>query len=194
MWAQVNVSLARNAACEPMYFMSQIQDITDRKQIEERLQDMARRDHLTGLYNRRGFEEELERELANARRFERRGALLMLDLDGFKAVNDTLGHRAGDEMLSGIARMLEEQLRKTDILGRLGGDEFAVVLTEVSREHAGTVVATLEDAFAREAQHGQRVHTTASIGLVMFDGELGVHDLLAQADEAMYEQKRAAQV
>lgn len=155
---------------------------------------MARRDHLTGLYNRRGFEEELERELANARRFERSGALLMLDFDGFKAVNDTLGHRAGDEMLSAIARMLEEQLRRNDILGRLGGDEFAIVLTETSREHARTVVGSLEKAFASEAQHGQHVHTTASIGFVMFDGELGVEDLLGQADEAMYAQKRAAQV
>ena len=153
---------------------------------------MARRDHLTGLYDRRGFEEELERELATARRFERSGALLMLDLDGFKAVNDTLGHRAGDEMLSGIARMLEEQLRQTDIVGRLGGDEFAIVLTEISREHARTVAGSLEEAFARQAQHGQRVHTTASIGFVMFDGLLGVDDLLGQADEAMYAQKRAA--
>ena len=194
VWAELNVSLARDAAGQPMYFISQIQDITERKQLEERLQDMARRDHLTGLYNRRGFEEELERELANARRFERRGALLMLDLDGFKAVNDTLGHRAGDEMLSGIARMLEEQLRRNDILGRLGGDEFAIVLTETSREHARTVVGSLEKAFASEAQHGQHVHTTASIGFVMFDGELGVEDLLGQADEAMYAQKRAAQV
>lgn len=194
VWVQLNVSMARDAAGQAMYFISQIQDITDRKHFEERLKRMALRDHLTGLYNRRGFEEELDRQLASARRYRRGGAVLMIDLDGFKAVNDTLGHKAGDELLAGIARVLEDRLRETDILGRLGGDEFAVVLPEVSADQAATVVAALKSAISGHTRLlvGQHVHMTASIGFVTFDGNRGAEDILAAADAEMYSAKRSA--
>ncbi len=156
-------------------------------ELERRLKDVARRDHLTGLLNRRGFEEEFERQLAYTERYQRGGAILVLDLDGFKAVNDTLGHRAGDELLTGIARALDERLRKTDVLGRLGGDEFAVILPEVSREQAQHVVASLTAVVGLHAGHG--VCTTASIGLAMYDGRASIDDLLAEADGQMYEVK-----
>jgi len=186
--------LARDAAGEPMYFISQIQDITERKELQRRLQDAARRDHLTGLLNRRGFEEELERQLAYAARYERGGALLVLDLDNFKSVNDTLGHRAGDELLADIARVMGERLRKPDVLGRLGGDEFAVILPEVSGEQARQVVASLIKIVGVHAELllGHRVRTAASIGLAMYDGQTSMHDLLANADAEMYEAKAGA--
>jgi diguanylate cyclase (GGDEF)-like protein/PAS domain S-box-containing protein len=177
-------------------FNAFLRDISERKQFEQRLQHMARRDHLTDLYNRRGLEEELERQLAMARRFNRSGAVLMLDLDDFKAVNDALGHKAGDELLNGIARVLSKRLRSTDTLGRLGGDEFAIVLPEVSAEQAQTVADALQDAIASHTQllGRERVHVTASIGFVMFDSLQGVEDLLAGADDAMYAAKRGARV
>ncbi|MDP9151350.1 MAG: PAS domain S-box protein, partial [Myxococcota bacterium] len=188
VWVQLNVSLARDADDQAMYFISQIQDITARKRFEERLKQMALRDHLTGLYNRRGFEEEFARALAGARRYRRAGAVLMIDLDGFKAVNDTLGHKAGDELLTGIARLLEHRLRETDILGRLGGDEFAVLLPEVSAEQAAAVVAALNDAIRSHTQLliGQHINVTASIGFVMFDGSQSAGEILAAADSEMY--------
>jgi|GEM_PF-892802 len=194
VWVQLNVSLVRDAGGQPMYFISQIQDITARRNAEERLQHMARRDHLTGAYNRRGFEEELDRQFADSRRYERGGALLMLDLDGFKRVNDSLGHKAGDELLTGIARVLKDRLRETDILGRLGGDEFAIVLPEASADQAATVVAALTHAIAGHAQlvAGQQVDMTASIGFVTFDGNERSQDVLAAADTAMYAAKRGA--
>ncbi|MBA3338419.1 MAG: PAS domain S-box protein [Geodermatophilaceae bacterium] len=194
IWIQLDASLARNAAGEPMYFTSQIQDITERKELQRRLQDAARRDHLTGLLNRRGFEEELERQLAYAARYERGGALLMLDLDNFKSVNDTLGHRAGDELLADMARVMGERLRKTDALGRLGGDEFAVILPEVSVEQARQVVASLIELVGVRAELllGRRVRIAASIGLVMYDGQTAMHDLLAKADAEMYDAKIGA--
>ncbi len=194
IWVQLNASLARDAAGEPMYFISQIQDITERKELQRRLQDAARRDHLTGLLNRRGFEEELERQLAYAARYERAGAVLVLDLDNFKSVNDTLGHRAGDELLADIARVMGERLRDTDVLGRLGGDEFAVILPEVSAEQARQVVASLIEIVGVHAELllGRRVRTAASIGLAMYDGQTSMHDLLANADAEMYEAKFGA--
>lgn len=194
IWIQLNASLARDAAGEPMYFMSQIQDITERKELQRRLQEAARRDHLTGLLNRRGFEEELERQLAYAARYERGGALLVLDLDNFKSVNDTLGHRAGDELLADIARVMSERLRKTDVLGRLGGDEFAVVLPEASGEQARQVVASLIEIVGVHAELllGRRVRIAVSIGLAMYDGQTSMHDLLANADAEMYEVKAGA--
>ena len=194
VWVQLNVSLARDAAGQAMYFIAQIQDITDRRDFEERLKQMALRDYLTGLYNRRGFEHELDRELAKARRYRRAGAVLMIDLDEFKAVNDTLGHKAGDELLTGIARVLEDRLRKTDILGRLGGDEFAVVLPEVSADQAATVAAALKSAIAGHTQLliGKHLRGTASIGFVTFDGSQNADDILAAADAEMYTAKRSA--
>ena len=118
----------------------------------------------------------------------------MIDLDAFKAVNDTLGHRAGDELLTGIARVLEDRLRESDVLGRLGGDEFAVVLPEVSADQAVTVVAALKRAIANHTQLliGQHVRVTASIGFVTFDGDQGADDILAAADAEMYTAKRSA--
>jgi len=194
VWVQLNVSLARDAGGQAMYFIAQIQDITDRRHFEERLKQMALRDHLTGLYNRRGFEQELDRELASARRYQRGGAVLMIDLDGFKAVNDTLGHKAGDALLTGIARVLEDRLRETDVLGRLGGDEFAVVLPEVSADQAATVVAALRSAITSHTPllTGQHVHMTASIGFVTFDGNQGAENILAAADAEMYTAKRSS--
>ncbi len=194
VWVQLNVSLVRDSARQPMYFISQIQDITERKQSEDRLEEMARRDHLTGVYNRRGFEEELDRQVSGARRYRRSGAVLLLDLDGFKAVNDTFGHKAGDELLCGIARALRERLRKTDILGRLGGDEFAIVLPQASAEQAEAVVATLKNAIIRHSQRftGERVSVTASIGFEMFDGSADAEEIIAAADAQMYADKRIA--
>ncbi|HKJ75203.1 MAG TPA: EAL domain-containing protein [Alphaproteobacteria bacterium] len=167
-------------------------DITDQKKSEERIVYLADHDYLTGLFNRRRFQEELERHIGYAKRFQHSGALLFIDLDQFKYVNDTLGHQAGDEYLYNVACALAACLRDTDILGRLGGDEFAVILTKAdseAAEHVASVlVKTLSDLTLELSQRATTV--SASIGIVVFP-EHGdnASELLAKADAAMYSAK-----
>ena len=118
-------------------------DVSDRKAAEARLQHLADHDALTGLLNRRRFMEELELEIAVVRRGMRTSSAIVLDIDGFKHVNDTYGHQAGDEMLRGIATVLGERLRTSDAVARLGGDEFAILLRGTSPEGAEEVGAEL---------------------------------------------------
>ncbi|MBI3940611.1 MAG: GGDEF domain-containing protein [Acidobacteria bacterium] len=111
-------------------------EIRARERFEAQLSHLANHDPLTGLFNRRRFEEELAHHLKAAGRYGTRGALLWLDLDGFKGVNDSLGHQAGDRFLVSLARLLEKQVRETDIIARLGGDEFAILSPNIDSEPA----------------------------------------------------------
>jgi diguanylate cyclase (GGDEF)-like protein len=164
-----------------------------RRRLERELKRLADEDELTGLPNRRGFEERLRRELALASRHHAPGALLMIDLDRFKAINDDHGHAAGDDLLQGVGKALQGRLRDTDALGRLGGDEFVAYLPQTDAGAAGGVAANLL-AVIREASTalGDGMHTTASVG-VAFDSasSLDPAEMLKAADAAMYRAKRA---
>jgi diguanylate cyclase (GGDEF)-like protein/PAS domain S-box-containing protein len=169
-------------------------DITERKALESRLQYLADRDALTGLYTRRRFEEELTREIGRAHRHGRPGALLLLDLDGFKGVNDTFGHAAGDEVLIRISAALRESLRHSDVLARLGGDEFALLLPDTDCAAAQVVAGKLVDAVRTQGRietGGRRADVTASVGITRVSGAhgLGAAQLLIEADMAMYQAK-----
>ncbi len=170
-----------------------IRDISSIKDLENRLREMALRDPLTGLYNRRHFEAELDRELALARRNGHQGALFVLDLDDFKAVNDNHGHAAGDDMLRSVGTVLVQRLRGSDLIARIGGDEFAAILPDVDGVHALAIARSLEERVGalRRGPSGQ-ITITASIGVAGYDGSLPVASatLLAEADAAMYARKR----
>jgi diguanylate cyclase (GGDEF)-like protein/PAS domain S-box-containing protein len=189
VWVAVNATLIRDEAGAPLHVLGQMQDVTERRRYEERLRHLADHDPLTGLLNRRGFERALDAHVARTRRYGAAGALLVVDLDGFKDVNDSRGHHAGDELLVACAAALRERLRETDVVARLGGDEFAVLLPVESAGQAAVVAAALA-AVVRE--RGAQVGVTASIGVAAVDPAVTTGDeLLVRADRAMYAAKAA---
>jgi diguanylate cyclase (GGDEF)-like protein len=163
-----------------------------RRRQAQRLSLLAQRDELTGLANRSLFNDRLERALAWGRRHNRIAAVMVLDLNGFKAVNDRLGHGAGDRILAIIAKRLSARLRETDTVARLGGDEFALVIENLAKaEHAGLVARKLLDAVVLPVTIDEReVTVTASLGVSLYpqDGSHGAA-LLREADRAMYRAK-----
>jgi diguanylate cyclase (GGDEF)-like protein/PAS domain S-box-containing protein len=172
-------------------------DVTDarnwdaeREAVEERLRHMADHDALTGLFNRRRFEEELERHIAHGRRYGMSGALLLLDLDDFKQVNDRHGHRAGDRVLTAVAVVLRHRLRESDIVARFGGDEFAVLMPVGGDAEA----AELAELLAAALNHDVPAPTGAlhaSVGIALFEESTTADEILSRADDAMYADKRS---
>ena len=177
-------------------------DVTERHHFVERLQYLADHDGLTGLANRTRLDAELKEAIGRAEYLGGGGALLVLDLDHFKDVNDSHGHRAGDEVLRGVARLLKAELAEDAIAARIGGDEFAVLLTRTDETAANTIADELCEAISRNrlAVGGVGVRVTASVGVAPYvGGRLSAEELLIEADLAMYEAKerggdRAVQV
>jgi diguanylate cyclase len=170
--------------------------VTERTKAAARLRHLADHDPLTGLFNRRRFMEELERWASYNARYGRRGAVLIIDVDNLKNVNDLLGHAAGDALLARVGLVLAERLRETDVLARLGGDEFIVLLPRSDEDCARTVATALLERVRQRAMvtGGDRViRTTLSIGVASFgEGlESDPGQTLANADAAMYEAKAA---
>jgi diguanylate cyclase (GGDEF)-like protein len=163
----------------------------------ERMQELRRQasqDPLTGLKNRRRFEEDLQTELARNRREGGEAALLMLDIDNFKRVNDTLGHPVGDRVIAEIAGVLRSRMRVTDVVARLGGDEFAIVLPSCDAPEARSVAEAILTAIRDHAPREEGVPPiTASVGIAMFgaDPRLSCESLEEEADAALYGAKRA---
>jgi diguanylate cyclase (GGDEF)-like protein len=158
-----------------------------------KLSQLAQTDDLTGMLNRRGFFEAAERELARAARDGGETALLVVDVDDLKRVNDRYGHSFGDEILERVAKTLSTRTRRGDIIGRLGGDEFALVLPGAGVDAAENLALELEHLLASAAVDGPAgpVAVTASVGVAGTDGaRTGVVRLLARADVDMYRKKR----
>ena len=169
-------------------------DITERKEMERRLQSLATVDALTNIPNRRELDHRLEQALLRNERTGEKLALLFIDMDGFKDVNDLYGHEAGDEVLRQIGVRLTDLLRKSDIAGRMGGDEFAVVLdTQVTPESAAIVADKVLSELAAPYSVGEKTFSnlSASIGIAVSpsDGQ-SLKTLLAKADKAMYQAKK----
>lgn len=167
------------------------EDITERKMMERRLQEMAHTDSLTGLANRAYFHHQLERTVARARRNGATFALMYLDLDKFKAVNDTHGHEVGDRLLKGFAQRIKGVLRETDIVARLGGDEFALTIEDLAARAAAhgiaaKLVAAMQAPFVFD---GIEIAVGTSIGVAFSAPDVSAKELVRRADQAMYRAK-----
>jgi len=172
--------------------LSFVQDVSSRIQAEERLQYMATRDALTGLPNRLLLHERLTQAIAQAKRAARRVGVLFIDLDRFKNVNDTLGHRIGDELLKHVTAALSLALRETDLLARLGGDEFMVIVEDFDDPSVlGRISQKLLDAIAQPFTiEDHDIYVTSSIGIAVYpDDSDDPEELLKHADVAMYRSK-----
>jgi diguanylate cyclase (GGDEF)-like protein len=161
---------------------------------EDRLRHLAEHDQLTGLFNRRRFDQELKRELAKAGRYHSHSAVLSVDIDNFKAINDSAGHAAGDAVLTEVADVLRTRFRSSDVVARLGGDEFGVLVTAVGIEEARAAADDLLGTIrARPAMYGgMPFRITASIGVTAFQSDdVTASEVIVNADLAMYAAKAA---
>ena len=198
-WVNVSLSRAPDPSGAEPYIILLANDISNRKHHEQELQRMATHDHLTGLANLMFFQEALAQQLAAAERYKREGAVLFIDLDDFKLINDTYGHAAGDAALQAVAQTLKHLTRASDVVARLGGDEFAVILAELDERQAIEKAAMVRKALNQlVVTHQQRpVAIKASVGLKVFSsqtGQLSMQDILAAADRAMYREKQTHKV
>lgn len=169
------------------------QDVTPLKAQLRQMAEQARHDSLTGLSNRRAFGELMFQAMARTRRYTKTLALMCVDLDGFKGVNDTHGHQVGDQLLIMVARRLETCVRTTDHVCRMGGDEFMLVLEGPGQTEEVTRIGERVLAAIREAHviGGHYIHVTPSVGVAVYDGQESDQRLIQRADAAMYAAKRA---
>ena len=190
-WVQHAVGLLRDPQGAPLFFVSQFQDVTDRKTTEGRLQHAATHDALTGLANRAYLLDEIRRALGSSRRTGRHAAVLMLDLDHFKLINDSLGHGVGDELLQQAAGRILAAVRDSDLVARHGGDEFVVVMRDVdSPNEVVSIASRLVAAFRKPLTADDRqLYTTASVGIAISAADSDADEMVAQADAAMYRAK-----
>jgi diguanylate cyclase (GGDEF)-like protein/PAS domain S-box-containing protein len=175
-------------------FASLVQDVTERLNTERTIHYMAHHDALTGLPNRRLMQDRLNQAIMQARRHQKHVAVLFLDLDRFKLLNDTLGHDSGDFILKDVAKRLLSCVREVDTVSREGGDEFVVILPDLDRpENASIVAEKIVREFARPVEiAGQEIHLTTSIGISHYPNDAtDVNHLLKHADSAMYQAKDA---
>ncbi len=194
MWGNTIASAVRGPDGQPRFLIVMVEDTTLRKAHEAALEHRALHDPLTDLPNRSLFQDRLQQAILQARRGNEVGAVLVIDLDGFKAVNDHHGHHCGDQLLKQISSRLRAGLRGSDTVARLGGDEFGVVLPNIGGD-SGAAFATAKLRAALEQPFdcdGHEVHVSASIGVALFPSHgIDPDQLVRRADAAMYECKRA---
>jgi diguanylate cyclase (GGDEF)-like protein/PAS domain S-box-containing protein len=188
-YIEASVSLQKDSSGKPIGFKGMIRDITERKRTEQQINYMATHDTLTGLPNRLMFSQLLNQAIRSAQRHRKQLAVLFIDLDRFKAINDSLGHEAGDRLLKEMAKRFKRSLRADDVVGRLGGDEFVIFIEEVEefRQVENVAHKILTTTIQPMVLQGEECRVTASIGISMYPGNgTDEQTLIKNADMAMY--------
>jgi diguanylate cyclase (GGDEF)-like protein/PAS domain S-box-containing protein len=195
IWVSLSASVVRDGEGRPLHLVIQVIDISARKLAEERLRRLADFDPLTQVHNRRRFAQDLEFQIRRCRRYGEQAALIVLDVDDLKMVNDTYGHRVGDCLLKTVAGVLRTRARQADSVSRLGGDEFGMLLIHVGPTQAAAVAEELKRLIAGASialPDGGTLSCSVSAGLALLDERAaGDDDVLAEADRAMYADKKS---
>jgi diguanylate cyclase (GGDEF)-like protein/PAS domain S-box-containing protein len=192
-WEKATISAVRDDEGKPRHYVAIKEEITEKRKQAEKIEYLALHDQLTSLYNRRSFVDHLEKAVNSAERMGTQLAILYLDLDGFKEINDNLGHTAGDEVLMEVGRRLLHSVRQMDIVARLGGDEFAVIMKEFYKNEeierlATRIINSLNEPFLAAAT---RCTIGVSIGISIYPvDDHYADDLVQKADKAMYQVKK----
>ena len=193
IYTEVNMVLVTGDHFIPMYIQAVVRDISDRKIIEEKLRYMASHDPLTGLANRRLLSDIAEGTFNHLAAVDKQAAVLFVDFDGFKRINDGYGHEAGDDFLKKMAEQIKLNIREGDVAARLAGDEFVILLRDVpDDEDVGALAARILMDVSRDiGDMNIPMHITASVGISLFPKDAdNFNDLLKKADEAMYQVKK----
>jgi diguanylate cyclase (GGDEF)-like protein/PAS domain S-box-containing protein len=192
-YIQARARIYSNAAGKPVRLVGTNEDITESRTLLDKLELQANQDYLTGLSNRRHFMEQGEIELARVQRYGESLSAFMLDIDHFKNINDTRGHKAGDTVLQKLGHLLRETLRTVDIIGRIGGEEFAILLPETGLQEAAGIAERLREIIAHSdviLEAGLPLHFTVSIGVATLkEKDTNLDILLNLADKALYQAK-----
>lgn len=202
-WEKISISSVADEKGSITHFVALSEDVTERKAADEQirrlnaeLKTLATTDYLTNLYNRRYFMERGAQEFKRAKRNSQALALIMLDIDNFKQVNDAYGHETGDLALKSVAAALKTNLREIDVIGRMGGDEFTALLPDTTLKDAEKIARRAQKDIAnmglRQTENSAPIPVSISIGLAEISGETNtIEDLIRNADAAMYQAKRA---
>lgn len=211
VWVKVHIALIRDATGSPLFFVAQVEDITERKQAEQKLSDyavvlefqkteleranneleaLANTDSLTGIRNRRALMERLHEQLAHARRYNVPLSMILLDIDNFKPFNDKFGHLAGDDVLRRVASIISDEARECDYVARYGGEELAVVCAQTSADGAASLADRMRQVI--EGAPWDKRPITASFGVVEFTEDIdSLDEVIQRADDALYASKAA---
>lgn len=179
---------------DQLYFVGIVRDITERWKAQNQLKQLSQYDYLTGLPNRSLFNDRISHALSNAKRLKNHLALMFIDLDKFKEVNDTLGHAAGDQLLVTVAKRIQECIRESDTASRLSGDEFTVILQNIKNESDAVLIAEkiLKSLSQPVDLDGNQTSISCSIGISLYPNDARTaEELIQEADSAMYRAKRA---
>jgi len=194
IWMLLSVSLLKDSNNIPVHFIFHILDITEYKKAQQQISEYAYQDALTNLPNRRLLQDRLKHALMHAKRYKRRMGIMFLDIDYFKAINDTYGHAFGDELIKTVADRLSLCVRSSDTVCRLGGDEFVIVISEINNETDAAVIAEkiLQSVSKPIVIEEHEAQVTMSIGIVIYDADADdtTDSLMKKADQSLYDMKR----